>query len=287
MLWAVTSFFGPPSRRRYENFKRFRAALPLPLCVVEATWPDAQSRLTSGDADMVLHRLGSAVQQREALYNYALSQLPRDCDVVLFVDADVLFSEPVRLEPLLREALTTCDVVQCCDRIYHLDATGRPLDVFEAAFAASAHGRKSHFPGFGWAFRRQTLHQLGGFFEGCVVGGFDSILATAAGVSQFKPAIELNAGAAFRAQFSAWQRLASGVLLRPGFIPLQLQHLWHGSLASREYTVRYHSLQDLDPARHLAHTEYGFFWTFEAPSYLKQVVRAYFDRRVAAENLLG
>jgi len=60
MFWAITSYFNPVRyRSRLANYRRFRAALNVPLVAVEAA-ADGQFELGPGDAEVLVQRSGDS-----------------------------------------------------------------------------------------------------------------------------------------------------------------------------------------------------------------------------------
>ncbi|MFO1198801.1 MAG: hypothetical protein U1E86_17705 [Burkholderiaceae bacterium] len=311
VLWAVASYFNPSgSRRRLANYRVFRERLGVPLLTVE--WSrEGGYELGPGDADQLVQvRGGDLMWQKERLLNLAVDRLPADCDVVAWLDCDVVFGRA----DWPREAvarLGSAAMVQIYDEVVYLarepfDALVRPgpLDrrpvrhvrrglmgerqppLSEARFGQS-NDDVSYFVakpsvGFAWAARRDFLrrHPL---FDRCVIGGGDSAYTMSA-VGQFERLAARHRYTRAQRDFLAplAARLADEVGTRIDAVPGRLFHLWHGELEHRRYGSRYDVLRDFafDPARGLALDRDGVWsWSDVAPG-LPQAVRAYFAGRL-------
>ena len=202
VLWAVTSYFNPSnSRRRLANYRVFRERLGVPLLAVEWS-PEGRFELGEGDAELLVQvRGGDLMWQKERLLNLAVARLPADCDLVAWLDCDVVFARadwPREVAARLGGAA----MVQLYDEVVYLapepfEALARPLaldghpvrhvrsgllgarrpPVSEARFGVS-NDDVPYFVakpsvGFAWAARRDFLcrHPL---FDVCVIGGGDS-----------------------------------------------------------------------------------------------------------------
>ena len=120
MLWGVTAYFNPAGyQSRLDNYRSFRKRLNTPLVAVEMS-PDGRFELRCDDADIVVQLAGGDVLwQKERLLNVALLHLPKDCDIVAWLDCDILFSDdnwPARA----RAALDSYCMVQLFDEVCDL-----------------------------------------------------------------------------------------------------------------------------------------------------------------------
>ena len=91
-LWAITSYFNPQGfERRRQAYRQFRRALTVPLVTVELGY-DGRFDLGPDNADVFLAVPGSdLLWQKERMLNLALQLLPPECDVVAWLDCDILF----------------------------------------------------------------------------------------------------------------------------------------------------------------------------------------------------
>ena len=128
-LWAITSFFNPAGfNSRLANYRVFRERLGIPLLTVEMTF-DGNFALNSDDCDILLQLRGEDVMwQKECLLNLAVNRLPAECDLVAWIDCDVVFEAP-DWDVALTEALDQYALVHLFDHRVNLpcdiDARGR------------------------------------------------------------------------------------------------------------------------------------------------------------------
>jgi hypothetical protein len=298
-LWAITSFFNPAgSRRRLENYRRFRAALPVPLATIELGF-DGEWHLTSEDAELYVPiGDGDVLWQKERLLNVLLPRLPAECRHVAWLDADILLADrdwPRRAA----EALARAPIVQLFSAVHYLDREGSQRDgggmkvpsvvaeVQAGRAAAEVLARVTDRTGgasaggMAWAARRELLERHG-FYDANVIGGGDTALACAAyGVAQVAARLHhMNPmhAARYEAWASAFQRDVAGQV---GLVDGEIRHLWHGELAARNTTGRHVALasQGFDPGADLVAGSQGAWrWSSAKPA-LHALLRDYFARR--------
>jgi hypothetical protein len=130
--------------------------------------------------------------RRKDFSHHAINFLPDDCEFIAFIDCDIIFSCDDWHEKTI-DVLNKCDVAQVFQKCGHLVKGDKRWDgdVVEDRHPA-LHGKAlliqigcgkekqnelpwAH-PGFGWAFRREFIQDLG-FYDKSIVGGGDTILA--------------------------------------------------------------------------------------------------------------
>jgi len=298
-LWAITSFFNPSgATRRVENYRRFRAALPVPLATIELAFGE-EWHLASQDADLYVPiRDGDVMWQKERLLNLLLPRLPSQCRYVAWLDADVLMADhdwPTRAA----EALDRAPLVQLFSVVRYLDRAGSQREaggMKVASVVAEVQGgqtaaavlervtnRSAGAPagGMAWAARRELLERHG-FFDASVIGGGDTALACAAyGVPQVAARLHhMNPmqAARYEAWAKAFQRDVAGQV---GLVDGEIQHLWHGELTARNTAERHVALvaQGFDPAVDLVPGSQGAWRWASAKPALHALLRDYFLMR--------
>ncbi len=303
-LWAITSFFNPAGyRRRLTNYRRFRAALHVPLATIELGF-NGQFQLDDRDADKLMRVTdGDIMWQKERLLNLLLPQLPPECEYVAWIDSDVLFRDPhwpqraveqLEKAPLLQLFATLRDLgpadngrsgTRCISSVAATVLAGRPVSALvlrppvsgaqsHPAYAPAAHG-------MAWAMRREVLAQHG-FYDGCVIGGGDTALLCAAyGVPDAITELwQMNA--AQRDHYTRWaSRFHENVKGRVAALSGEVHHLWHGELENRRYFQRHLDLAShtFDPRTDLRPGADGpWRWATDKPA-LHALLREYFDTR--------
>lgn len=298
-LWAVTTFFNPAGfRRRIENYRRFRAALPVPLATIELGFED-RWHLAGDDAELYVPvGDGDVLWQKERLLNLLLPRLPAACRHVAWLDADILLGDddwPRRTVAALERA----PVAQLFSAVRYLDRDGSPragggmkvASVVAAVQAGrpaadvleSVTDRSNGAPaaGMAWAARRELLEGHG-FFDASVIGGGDTALACAAyGVTS--SAVRLHRMNARQAAcYEAWARpFAREVAGNVALVEGEISHLWHGELSARNAGGRHVALaaQGFDPGADLVSGSEGAWRWASAKPALHALLRGYFAMR--------
>jgi hypothetical protein len=301
-LWAITCYYNPLRyRRRLPNYRTFRAHLELPLVTVEAVYGN-EPDLTAADAELLIQRHGRDVLwQKERLLNIAVKALPPECDRVVILDADVVFTDPdwpQRVYDALDEG-PLCQAFHYAyeaprDRELPTPLRGEgPVERSLASWLAEGTTLRELFdselnlrergccPGIAWA-AHQSLLESHGLYEACILGGAYPAIACAA-YGEFELVetyLEMNA--AQQAHFRAWaEPFHAEVRGRLGFAENTLLHLWHGELPRRYYRERHSGMVpfDFDPHEDLAVADSGCLrWATDKPA-MHDYVRVYFGRR--------
>jgi len=272
---SITSYFNPSKGSlRRQNYRVFRKYLNTPLLTVE--WaPDGVFELQSGDAEFLIQVAGGdLLWQKECLLNIAIDQANRlGVRCAAFVDCDIVFRNERWFESV-SDALQTHDFVQCFASIDYLPAMDtehitrdglinmHPVARLESMVKRLQHGLGFYKdvqtdagttgtgpiganPGMATAINLQK-HPDWKFYDRNVVGGGDGLLLAA--MSGYLDAFleKGNHSKTFRAHATEWMGQHVPPTPSLAYVPNQLFHLWHGSLASRQYTKRYEVL-----SRHL------------------------------------
>jgi hypothetical protein len=288
-IWAISSYFNPQRfSSRYRNFVAFRDALTLPLLTVE--WSQhGDFQLSAADSDVLISVSGGDLMwQKERLLNVAIAALPPSCEVVVWLDCDILFEDDRWIDKL-EAALCDAPIVQLFSEVVHLDPTGAatPLLVRKSLAATLNHGspadigqqiRSGAFSqngaplangyaeqqertrlqsrpssGHAWAARR-TLLKRHGLYDGCICGAGDMAIALAAFGKQdlFLDSFPLNETQ--KLHYRAWaDPFAESTGGDVGFLSTRIHHLFHGLLSNRQYSSRLQQASEsgFDPGKDL------------------------------------
>ncbi len=300
-LWAITAYFNPfHFRRRLRNYRTFRRELAVPLATVEIAF-DGDFELGPDDADVLVSLQGGDVMwQRERLLNVAAAAVPAACRKLVWMDCDTVFGADDWPERVSR-ALDEWPLVQPFERVYHLARDVERPDPAGAEFAqqtipvAVAAGRPARecmggvrqgftgtcVMGMGWAVRREVVERVG-IYDACIVGGGSRQIVCAA-YGCFDEAVRLALmNGRQRDHYLAWaERFYGEVRGRVAAVGGDLFHLWHGSMADRQYRERYEGLTrfDFDPYLDLAvGPDRAWRWNSAKPE-LHRYVRDYLAAR--------
>jgi len=282
-LWGICALFDP-SALRLENAFRFAKrvrAQGLKLCIVTL----GREEQLLPDCDLWIELSGGArLWQKERMLNVALEALPPDCDLVAWLDADVLFENDGWMEDTER-ALRNFLVVQLFDQVF---------DDSEYVTSMAACHKFEHakpvcigHPGFAWAAHRELLAKHG-FYDRSIIGGGDTVMAWAS-YGLLWPGYE-RAPAYFSpahlADIAEWSRgWHADVNGNVGLVLGTIRHLFHGPKDTRKYMERTRILKDydFDPNQDIIKGGDVWRWSSEkAP--LHRAVLAYLDGRESLQS---
>jgi len=304
MLWAITSFFNPAGyKNRLINYRLFRSHLRVPLVAVELSF-SGKFELRESDAEILVQiRGGDVMWQKERLLNVALRSLPSECDMVAWLDCDVIFSSNDWSERT-REALKTSAIVQLYSERRNLargglgDSSGESLVDFTVPAVACKYLSGTLLPedlnrpgsqierrsttGLAWAASRGLLEK-NGLYDARIFGSGDKAILCAA-IGRFEYAEEaLSMNSRQREHYRAWGNpLFADTGGRVGYIEGLIWHLWHGDPGDRRYESRHLALKqfDYDPYSDIALGRNRVWrWNSNKPEMHEFVVRYFQTRR--------
>jgi hypothetical protein len=303
-VWAITTYFNPLKyKSRLRNYRTFRQHLDLPLCTVEQS-TSCEYELGKDDADIRVTLFSKDVLwQKERLLNIALSQLPQEARIIVWVDCDVVFGQ-LNWHSELHDILNTFPLLQCYshlvdlgeDQVLESAMVAQPATTrYSVAWLAHATGAvpdsmhltnvdslRAASSGLAWAARRELI-QKHGFYDSMILGGGDRAFACAC-FGRFEDAISIAKMSPRRAQhYMKWAcPLHSSVQGKVGVIEGPLFHLWHGSIRQRGYIARHEELERLgfDPSRDIQLAPSGAWeWSPCATGQLREAVVMHFRDR--------
>jgi hypothetical protein len=302
-IWAITSFFNPAGyRQRYKNFRIFREQLSVPLVAVELGYGN-EFELKDDDADVLVQLRGSSVLwQKECLLNIALSRVPRNVQVVAWLDADIIFQradwaaqavERLQQKPVVQlfsevqylpQGITDPGSLAGPERMVRRSITdlveSGSWSVADARTWEASGIRRISF-GLGWAARRDLLDRHR-FYDAMIMGSGDRAIVWA-GYGRYQDTIgRLCLNQARASHYLDWaQRFYGDVQGNIGGIDGRVCHLWHGDLPNRRYGGRHADFANIafDPVTDISRDSNGLWqWSGERPD-LEAFARAYFDSR--------
>jgi len=294
-FWVITSYFNfchfASKRQNYFLFRSRLSELGVNCLTVECALAGDIFELPN-DADIIRVRTSSVMWQKERLLNIALESLPSNCRFVAWVDSDLLFQNS-RWHLESAAALETFGVVQLYEEVVRLPRVGSRFEVSGAMELSFMGGLNSSIkagtsarlgsPGFAWAARKEVLNGCNGFYDACIVGGADRLMAHA-WFGDYQAAVVRDIAIdRIWPHFELWakqaHRVARGSVAMVGGA---VHHLWHGELLNREYFRRHRQVAELgfDPVVDLTLNHYGCWeWNSHKPE-LHSWLKAYFQERL-------
>lgn len=257
-LYGVTVIFNPhgfDSRiNLYREFKQYAAFSGIKLMTVEIAFDGRPFEVTSADDPWNLQlRTTDVLWHKERGLNLGIQKiisLAPDCKYFACLDADVrmsnprwvkdallalhhycviqLFSQAVHLSPSYEE------LWNCKSRFFHFANKGfAQKPALKLKYVANGH------PGLAWAFRRDTLDQLGGLLDFAVTGSGDTHMANALmgdAIFNAKPGMSPGFERALRRWQEKCDKYVKGNI---GYIDGICMHYWHGRSEQRGYDKRW------------------------------------------------
>ena len=310
-FWAITSYFTfddpPGAKRRLHAYREFRRRLSLPLVTVELS-QDGAFDLCLFDAEVLIQIPdGALLWQKERLLNVALEALPARCDMVAWIDCDLVL--PLQDWPIqTRRLLEQYALVQPFRELYFLATDQQPgpglhLDPSTAHYSAASRWAQGTVPeeffrtrgatgilfrcaaGGAWAAHRETLGKHG-IYDAMIMGpGDKAVFCAACGrIDDMVRAYRMSSRQ--RAHYERWAKpFFETVQGRAAFVDGEALHLWHGDLSARYYAKRYQGFEryDFDPYTDVVlNREGAWCWNSDKPA-LHDFAASYFELRRGVE----
>lgn len=268
--------------RNYWEWRHSLGSLQSNLITVELSFDD---RFCIPDAHQIAGDSSNVMWQKERLINLALERLlPEHCQYIAWVDHDLVFSNPDWSAHTVEMLSGDYDVVQLYDTWTHYDANGK-IEHRRNSLAARRLGgiRTQHgplSPGGAWAARRDYLERIGGLLDNNIVGGGDQGACDAwtGHVSHYHQLYSPQLSADNR----RWQEQAAAKLRRCGYIPGNVDHLYHGDRKHRRYEGRSSILQRhaFDPETDICIDHHGILaWASDKPALHREVANYFASRQ--------
>ena len=301
--WAITTYFNPSDSRKilenYRNFAKNLRAQGVPLLTVELSFKPGVFSLFSEDSDKLVQiDDGSIMWQKERMFNLALKYLPDNCDKVIYMDADIVFSDKnwlVNTENLLSEYC----FVQPFSHVVRLPKDAKMLELasYEAGwedgqaihsfawglekFGDRALRNYPHHGTVGIALAaRRSIMETHGWFDADVVGSGDLLtIDSIFSIHSFRSEL-MNPK--FKNYFYNWHKgfheeVKNSLVYAPGIV----YHYWHGNSKNRFYQQRHRVLEDyeFDPNKDIQISEQGVWKWSSDKELLHSGVKKYFFHR--------
>lgn len=310
-FWVITCYFNPCNyETRLRNYLQFSKGLSdqnVNLLTVELCTSVETAHLRDGVGTKYVRVVADDVLwAKERLLNVALKHLPLECTQVCWCDCDILFQR-ANWARMCSELLRRHRVVQPFTAAVWLgpDETPakhtrfRPSTSFARYFrydrrsltvVGSDDILRSH-PGYAWAARRDVLDRIGGFYDKCILGHGDIIMAMAfchnpqvygdIPTNEWERHWDPGWSSELKKDVRAWQRAASQEVAGDvNCCPGEIFHLFHGCKKNRDYDRRGSALAAFRPSEHLVLRNDVWAWTPQAKcDGLVDACLAYFKNR--------
>lgn len=135
-------------------------------------------------------------------------------------------------------------------------------------------------PGFAWACRRELFEDLGGLYDRNIVGSGDTFF-----VDCYLDSWDIHG---FASKFNDYMKVdlmkwcdklrAKKPVL--DYIPVDISHLWHGSLKNRKYMDRHDIIlnYDYNPSEDVRLEDGVYEWNSDKPGMHDDIRQYFFDR---------
>lgn len=303
--WIISCYYNPlgfASRaRNFEIFYRKLSESKVPFLIIECAFGnEGFSPATENLRNIIRVRARDVLWQKERLLNLAERLLPPTAKYVIWLDADILFTNRNWIGETI-ESLQTNMICQPFARCVRLmpgqmqpDTSNREIwESFARVWniderkAASTHFDEHGHTGFAWAARRELFAEIG-LYDCAIAGTADHLMAHAA-VGKFNHECIERAffSDSIKTHFSRWGKrfyeITGGKI---GYVEGDIYHLWHGELKNRRYLERTRelSLIGFDPAIDLKVNQHNIYEFAPERDDLRRWMREYFRCRQEDET---
>ena len=235
----------------------------------------------------------SKIWIKENLMNLGLRAVPENCEYVGWIDSDLEFKSNDWIEKVF-EKLKRYDAIQLFENLFHLDEQGNLINdpYMKENFIKNQYG----LPGGGWAFKKNILNKIGGFFDYDIVGMGDNFMARC--LINKKPFINYKIknkvkNIRFLPTSKNYYEILNNYYkkcknIKVSYLECDVQHHWHGNLNSRLYLERWSTLEEYeyDPIKYLVIKENGLIELNENHTDFKKDLEYYFFTKEETEKRL-
>lgn len=243
-FFSPAGFQNPKKNFLYVEGMLKRANIPYftAECVIDNQTPFIQNPTLQVKSN-------SCLFYKEQLYNKLVPLVPEQYTKIIFIDADIIFSDFMWVDKI-SNLLNTHDVVQPFQVAIWLNKGNR---THMQALPSSVYGlqvRKippktafnGYHPGFSFAMTRAFFNKIGGFFDKCIFGGGDVM---------FLNLLNRNIGFQTRmksvnVEYIKWCNSHPNLVVKFTYLSCTVYHLYHGTIINRQYTSRYDKLNQFN-----------------------------------------
>jgi len=294
---AITVFFNPAKYKtllnNYHIFAEQLRRQNVRLITVECAFNDDEFQIPETEG---VYRLksNSIMWQKERLINYGISKLPSDCDYFGWLDCDVLFSSDDWAQQAV-DRLQKANIVQLFKKVCYMPKGMLQYDGTKIMAIQSVIWQKIihknwlerrrrkqlpfSVPGFAWSARRDVFEDIG-IYDKNIVGSGDTFLVDCYLDSWDIHGFAAKFTEAMKSDMMDW----CGELKKKkpvlDYVPVDIYHLWHGSLKNRGYMERHDIIlnYEYDPKIDIKLVNDVYEWASDKYG-MHNEIKKYFDSR--------
>lgn len=301
-ICAITTYFNlTNSKARFENYLTFAKNLPFFLITVELSLNDSGFQLDCNNANIYIKaKSKDLLWHKESLLNIALKHVPKEYDYIVWVDCDIIFTNP-SLESEIYSKMEKYNIVQLFSKMYDMTSSESciPKDLntvsgfgisylkennvlFENSLQpkVTMDMRKTLF-GLAWASHKSILKR-NNFYDFCVTGSGDRALYCAASGEYEITRTNLVMNEKRFNHYMIWAKsFNNSIEGKISYIEGYIIHLYHGEIDNRQYRERHLQFNNLgfNPFTDLKRLKEGTFeWSNNSIQY-NDFFRNYFQKR--------
>lgn len=307
--------------KNYNEFELMVINSGAHLVSIEAAFGDREEVITEQTSEnhTVIHvRTHTELWLKENLLNIALSRLPEKAEYVCWVDSDLKFTRSDWVGETI-QLLQHYNAIQMFRVAIDLDRNGIPYQFnrgfvydFLQGIPVKLQFTKNiqipnvnqkvaqinnaycddcpdtgtikinyYHPGFAWAYRKQVLSDLGGFFDIGILGSGDAHMAASL-IGHFEETIHPKINEEYKKLGLVWQdRATKYVNQNIGFMDGTITHAFHGAKKNRKYSNRQNILveHDYTPSTDIKRGWNGAYELESNKPAFKRAIQQYFAER--------
>lgn len=295
-LYVITVFFNPCGFSNLrENYYVFRNRIErdkrVQLITVELSFNN-QFELTGEN----IYRLKSqsVLWQKERLINYAISLLPKECYRFIWADCDILFLNDGWADLCLKE-LTDNTIIQVFKKVYFGTKGEKEFSPFFTSQQSVLWQYKTHknwlerrqtkelkfsAPGLIWGVNSKGFKELG-LYDKAITGSSDTVMVDCLLDSEGIHGYFDKTTHKMKDCIQEYKTKLKSLNLNISYLPVDIMHLYHGTVANRNYLPRHEILLDneFDPLSDIELKNNVFEWATEKPDLHDRLKQYFFDRK--------
>lgn len=299
-FWAITTFFNPAKYKSLlQNYFIFADNLKkqgINLLTVECAFGADDFEIPQS-YNVLRLRSDSVMWQKERLINYAVSQLPFSCKYFAWIDCDILLTNNNWAEMAI-DKLQVADVIQLYKKVIYLpqgylefNGKDKIMLLQGIVWQKMIHNnwlerRKAKqlsfsAPGFAWACKREFFGDLGGIYDKNIVGSGDTFLVDCYFDSWDIHGFAKKFTEPMKSHMSLWAKQLKNKNPVLDYLPIDIWHLWHGSLKNRRYMDRHDVIlkHNYDPLKDIILKNNVYEWATPKKEMHEDIKQYFFERK--------